>query len=159
MEAGSHGTKKVTGQILVPLRRNDRIEDVVPYLEQIARPGCKVTLLVHYSVENLDWFQSKLAASVIEEQKLVAEKDTFLALEPLRQRDVKVALDIYAGPLRKVVKQYALRGDIDLVMLAARGKSWLGRLFQNCLLSLNFSFLSKSSLVLLLRPDISARER
>ena len=30
-----------------------------------------------------------------------------------------MALDIYAGPLRKVVKQYTRRGDIDLVMIAA----------------------------------------
>jgi len=149
----------VTGQILVPLRRNDRIEDVVPYLEQIAQPGCKVTLLVHYSVENLDWYQSKLAASVIEEQKLVAKKNTFLALEPLRERDVNVVLDIYAGPLKKVVKQYTRRGDVDLVMFATGARSWVGRLFQNCLLTLNFSFLSKSSSVLLLRPDISAREQ
>ena len=146
----------MTGQILVPLRRNDKIDDVVPYLEQIAQPGCKVTLLVHYSVENLDCFQSKLAASVIEEQKLVAEKDTFLALEPLRERDVKVALDIYAGPLKKVVKQYTRTGDIDLVMFAAGGKSWIGRLFQNWLLFANFSWISKSSSALLLRPDISA---
>ena len=148
----------MTGQILVPLRRNDRIEDVLPYLEQIARPGCKVTLLIHYSVEGLDWLQSKSMSSVIKEQKLV-DKNTFLALEPLRARDVMVALDIYAGPLRKVVKQYTLRGDIDLVMIVASGRSWIARLFQNCLLFLNFSFVSKSSSVLLLRPAISEREQ
>jgi len=144
---------------LVPLRRNDRIEDVVPYLEQITRPGSRVIFLIHYSVEGLDWFQSKLAASVIEEEKLVAKKNTFLALEPLRQRDVTVALDIYAGSLRKVVKQYTLRGDIDLIMIAARGRSWIGRLLQNCLLFLNFSCVSKSACVLLLRPNISEREQ
>jgi hypothetical protein len=145
----------VTGQILVPLRRGDSIEDVVPYLEQIARPGCKVTLLIHYSVQGLDWFQDKSMSSVIEEQKLVARNNTFLALQPLRERDVTVALDIYAGPLRKVVKQYTFRGDIDLVMIAAGGRSWIGRLFQNCLLFFNFSCVSKSFSVLLLRPDIS----
>jgi hypothetical protein len=149
----------VTGQILVPLRRGDSIEDVVPYLEQIARPGCKVTLLIHYSVHGLDWFQDKSMSSVIEEQKLVARNNTFLALEPLRERDVTVALDIYAGPLRKVVKQYTGRGDIDLVMILAERKSRMGRLLQNCLLFLNFSCVSKTSSVLLLRPDISEREQ
>jgi len=148
----------VTGQILVPLRRNDKIEDVLPYLEQIARPGSRVILLIHYSVEGIDWLQGKSTTSVIKEQKLV-DKNTFLALEPLRARDVMVALDIYAGPLRKVVKQYAGKGDIDLVMIAARGRSWLPRLFQNCLLFFNFSRLSKTSSVLLLRPDISEREQ
>jgi hypothetical protein len=148
----------VTGQILVPLRRSDRIKDVIPFLEQIARPGCKVILLIHYSVEGLDWFQGKSMPSVVEEQKLVAENNTFLGLEPLREKGVKVALDIYAGPLRKVVKQYTLRGDIDLVMIAVGRRSRIGRLFQNCLL-LNFSSLAKSSSVLLLRPDISKREQ
>jgi nucleotide-binding universal stress UspA family protein len=149
----------VTGQILVPLRKGDRIEDVVPYLEQIAQPGSKVTLLVHYSVEGLDWLQGKSTTSVVKEQKPVADENTFLALESLRERDVKVALDIYAGPLTKVVKQYALRGDIDLVMIAARGKSWIGRLLQNCPFFFNFSRLSKSSSMLLLRPDIPKHEQ
>jgi hypothetical protein len=144
----------VTGQILVPLRRNDRVEDVLPYLEQIAWPGCKVTLLIHYSVEGLDWFQSK-STTGINEQKLTDEKNTFSGLETLREKDVTVALDIYAGPLRKVVKQYTLRGDIDLVMIPAKRRR--GRLFQNCFFFLNFSSLGKSSSVLLLRPDISNR--
>ena len=149
----------MTGQILVPLRRNDRIEDVVPYLERIARPGCRVILLIHYSVEGLDWFQNQSTTSVIKEQKLVPEKNTFLVLEPLRERGVTVSLDIYAGPLRKVVKQYTLRGDIDLVMIVAGSRSRIGRLFQNCLLFLNFSCVSKTSSVLLLHPDISEREQ
>jgi hypothetical protein len=133
------------------------MEDVIPYLEQITRPGCRVILLVHYSVEGLDWLQSKSTTSVIKEQNSVTKNNTFIGLEQLRERDVTVALDIYAGPLRKVVKQYTLRGDIDLVMIAARGRSWLTRLFQNCLVLLNFSCVSKSSSVLLLRPDISER--
>jgi hypothetical protein len=135
------------------------MEDVIPYVEQIARPGCKVTLLIHYSVEGLDWLQSKSLPSVIQEQKLVAKKNTFLALEPLRARDVMVALDIYAGPLRKVVKQYTLRGDIDLVMIVAGSRSRIGKLLHNCLLFPNFSCLSKSASVLLLRPNISDRQQ
>jgi hypothetical protein len=151
----------VTGQILVPLRKGDRIADVLPYLEQIAGPVVKslcLTLLIHYSVEGLDWFQGKSMPSVVEEQELMAKNNTSLALEPLRERGVTVALDIYAGPLRKVVKQYTLRGDIDLVMIGAGSRSWIGRLFQNGLLFLNFSFASKSSSVLLLRPDVSDRQ-
>ena len=155
--AAPNGTKKVIGQILVPLRRNDRIEDVFPYLEQIAEPGCRVILLIHYSVEDLDWFQSKSTTSEIKEQKLATGTNAFLALDALRQRDVTVALDIYAGPLRKVVKQYTLRGDIDLVMIPAERRSRIGRLLQNCLFLLKFSSLSKSSFVLVSRPNISNR--
>jgi hypothetical protein len=146
----------VTGQILVPLRKGDRIEDVVFYLEQIARPGCKVTLLIHYSVEGLDWFQGQSMPSTVEKEKLVGEKNTFLSLHALRERDVTVALDIYAGPLKKVLKQYTLRGDIDLVMIPTERR--IGKFLQNCFVFLNFSSLSKSSSVLLLCPDVSARQ-
>ena len=133
------------------------MEDVIPYLEQIARPGSRVILLIHYSVEGIDWLQSKSTTSVIKEQKLVTGKNNFLALEPLRERDVMVALDIYAGPLRKVVRQYTGRGDIDLVMIVAGSKSRIGKLLHNCLLFLNFSCVSKSASVLLLHPDIADR--
>jgi hypothetical protein len=149
----------VTGQILVPLRKGDGIADVLPYLEQIAQPGWRVIFLIHYAVEGLDWFQSKSRTSVIKEQKLVTGKNTFLALEPLRERDVTVALDIYAGPLRKVVKQYTGRGDIDLVMIVAGSKSRIGKLLHNCLLFPNFSCVSKSASVVLLRPNISDRQQ
>jgi hypothetical protein len=147
----------VTGQILVPLRRGDRLEDMIPYLEQIARPGWRVIFLIHYSVEGLDWLQSKSTRSGIEEQKPGATKNSFLALEALRERDVTVALDIYAGSLRKVVKQYTFRGDIDLVMIPTERRTV--RFLRNCLFFLNLSSLSESSSVLLLRPDISNREQ
>ena len=50
------------------------MEDVIPYLEQIAGPGSRVIFLVHYSVEGPDWFQSNSTMSMIKEQKLMAEK-------------------------------------------------------------------------------------
>ena len=72
----------MTGQILVPLRRRDRMEDILPFLEQIARPGCKVTLLIHYSVQGLDWFQNKSMSSVIEKQHFAC-----LGTAPRERRD------------------------------------------------------------------------
>ena len=92
--------------------------------------------------------------STVEKEKLVGEKNTFLSLHALRERDVTVALDIYAGPLKKVLKQYTLRGDIDLVMIPTERR--IGKFLQNCFVFLNFSSLSKSSSVLLLCPDVSA---
>jgi hypothetical protein len=134
------------------------MEDVIPYLGQIARPGCKVIFLVHYSIESFDWFAGKPTPSIIKERKLLAKENAF-GLEPLRERGVTVVLDIYTGPLRKIVKQYTRRGDIDLVMISARSRSWIRRLFQTCLLFVNLSCLSKSFSMFLLRPDISEREQ
>ena len=69
------------------------MEDVIPYLEQIARPGCRVIFLVHYSVEGFDWFQSKSMPSVIKEQTPVTKITLFLAWNSC-EREVTVALDI-----------------------------------------------------------------
>jgi hypothetical protein len=40
--------KAMSKKILVPLRQNDRTEEMVPYVEKVARPGMKVVFLVHY---------------------------------------------------------------------------------------------------------------
>ena len=34
--------------ILIPLRGRDRVEDILPYLDDIAQPGAKITFLVHF---------------------------------------------------------------------------------------------------------------
>ncbi len=33
-------------QILVPLKRNDRVEEIIPYVEQVTQPGMKVVFLM-----------------------------------------------------------------------------------------------------------------
>jgi hypothetical protein len=41
--------------ILVPLGRYDRSEEMIPYIEKIARPGMKVVFLVRYPVDGFVW--------------------------------------------------------------------------------------------------------
>jgi hypothetical protein len=38
-------------KILVPLERYDRSEEMIPYVEKIARPGMKVVFLMRYPVD------------------------------------------------------------------------------------------------------------
>jgi len=37
-------------KILVPLKKHDRIEEIVPYLEEVTQPGTNVVFLIHYPV-------------------------------------------------------------------------------------------------------------
>ena len=98
-------------------------------------------------------------SSLIKERRALAENKSCLALEALRAQGVTMAFDIYAGSLRRLVKQYVLRGGLDLVMMAAKGEAWLPRLFfRNRLPPFNCSQLSKSPPVLLLRPGTSVRK-
>ena len=39
-------------QVLVPLKRNDRVEEIIPYVEKVTRPSMEVVFLVRYPA---DW--------------------------------------------------------------------------------------------------------
>ena len=41
--------RSMVKELLVALKRTDRIEDVVPRLEKVAQPGTKVILVIPYS--------------------------------------------------------------------------------------------------------------
>lgn len=38
-------------QILVPLKEHDRIEEIIPYIEEVARPGMRVVFLEGQAVK------------------------------------------------------------------------------------------------------------
>ena len=42
-------------KILVPLGQNDRTEEMIPYIEKVARPGMKVVFLMRYPVDGIRW--------------------------------------------------------------------------------------------------------
>jgi hypothetical protein len=35
-------------KILVPLKRHDRVEEMIPYIEKVTQPGTSVVFLVHH---------------------------------------------------------------------------------------------------------------
>lgn len=46
------GEKIMATQILVPLTRHDRIEEIIPYVDDIAQPGIKVVFFVRWGVHD-----------------------------------------------------------------------------------------------------------
>jgi hypothetical protein len=45
-------------KILVPLKRHDRVEEVIPYIEKVTQPGTSVVFLIHHPVNGLKWLQA-----------------------------------------------------------------------------------------------------
>lgn len=41
-------------QILVPLKKEDGMEEVIPYIERIVQPGMRVVFLVRYPLDGFD---------------------------------------------------------------------------------------------------------
>lgn len=120
-------------QILVPLKRDDRVEEIIPYIEEIAKKGSMVVFLIPYPVNGFLWppvdpgIRATLAARKIleryytwEEQERLAENKVFLAREALHKRGVEVSTHLYADRLKRLVENYIRDGKVHLIMMRAR---------------------------------------
>jgi hypothetical protein len=128
-------------KILVPLRQNDRTEEMVPYVEKVARPGMKVLFLVRYPVDGFIWGKEEYGMrAAVEAKQLVnyyswegnlkrAKAKVAPAVEALRPKGIEVAVEVYAGSLKKAVRSHMLNGDVHLIMTRAGIGDWIARLF------------------------------
>ena len=127
-------------EILVALKSEDRLSQMIPYIEQIAQPGMRVVLLIrcipqpaskpswHDTIElecpqDSGFFEGEpkksrstgeniRATESIEVQRLSAEHEVFLVLEAMLKRGIEIAVDVYTGSLRRAVKSYMRKGNV-----------------------------------------------
>ena len=122
-------------QILVALRGRDRIQQVTPILQKIAKPGTKVTFLLPYPVNRWAWLRDHwvvtestriamfegrglLARYSWDEQMRLAKEMISSAREALSKMGVEVTLMLKAC-LNSAVRQYFLTGEFDLLLMSA----------------------------------------
>jgi hypothetical protein len=135
------------GQIIVPLRGSDRIEQFLPYIEQVAQPGMKIVFLVHFGVSRFRELTDQLLAihtgiqpaflpaqseeGVVKNARRSTQQCFISVCEMLRQKDVTVAVNVYSGRLRRVLKDYLEKEDVYLVMMRPnldRVAAYLGKI-------------------------------
>ena len=129
-------------EILVAMKSQERIEDMIPCLERVAQPGTKVTFLFRYPVDGfirsneVETFGRSLAEAKRlakhyswEENLKRAEEKVAPALESLGRKGATVAVDIYAGSLRKAIKNHAPKVGVSLVMTHAGIGQWIAGFF------------------------------
>src|SRR5262245_58274356 len=128
-------------KILVPLGQYDRSEDMIPYIENVARPGMKVVFFVRYLVDGVRFHKEEYGMrAALEAKNLVnyyswegnlekAKQQVAPACEALQARGIETAVDVYAGSLKKAVRTYTLNGDVHLIMTRAGIGDWITRLF------------------------------
>jgi hypothetical protein len=121
------------GQIIVPLKGSDRVEQFLPYIVQVAQPGMKVVFLVNFGMSRFKELTDPLLAihtgiqpaflpgqseeGIVEDVRHSAQQRVISACEVLRTRGVTVDVNIYSGRLRRVVKDYLEKEDVHLVMM------------------------------------------
>jgi hypothetical protein len=128
-------------KILVPLGQNDRTEEMIPYIEKVARPGMKVVFLMRYPMDGFIWAKEEYGMrAALKAKKLVnyyswegnlesAKKQVAPACEALRAKGIEADIDVYAGSLKKAVRSHTLNGDVHLIMTRAGIGDWIARLF------------------------------
>jgi hypothetical protein len=137
MKGGQNMNKK----ILVPLGHYDGTEEMIPYIEKVARPGMQVVFLVRYPVDGFIWAKEEYGLRAAREAKELvhyyswegnlesARKQVAPACEALRARGIEASVDVYAGSLKKAVRSHMLNGDVHLIMTRAGIGDWIAKLF------------------------------
>ncbi len=121
-------------KILVPLRTNDRTDEIIPYVEKVVRPGMKVVFLLPFPVGGprysiyTDLFLLPRAKEMMnyyswEGNLQRARRKLSFACQVLRPKGVEVAVDVYTSSLKKAIRSHVLDGDVHLIMTRAGGFS------------------------------------
>lgn len=152
-------------EILVAVKTHDRIEDIIPCLERVAQPGTKVTLLLRYPVDGYTWAKEEggTVAAALEAKKLAeyyswqenvqrAERKVSPAFEVLSRNGAEVAVDVYAGSLKKAISKRALKGDVHSIMTRAGISHWIASFFNGTNSVLRLFKRPSFSPVLLIQP-------
>ena len=128
-------------EVLVALKSEDRLSQMIPYIEKVAQSGMRVIFLLRFSLQpaftvsqhdsiELRSFEGELektrftrddhcGTASMEEQGL-SEHKVFLALEALRKRGIEITVDVYTGSLRRAIKRYTSKGDVHLIVMRRR---------------------------------------
>ena len=160
-------------QILVSVKRQDQIKQVIPYLDKIAEPGMRVVFLVRSSASIWQWMNGHLTAMHtgnrialqncqiarrydVERQQRLAEEFVARSSQGLRHRGVETEVQIHSGGLKSVLEHSSRARNVRLVMVPASdafGLIRLGRLIRN-----TFTLMKRpgSSRVVLLHPHNTA---
>ena len=118
-------------KILVPLARNDLTEEMIPFIEKVARPGTNVVFLVRYPVDGFTWAKEEYGMrAALQAKELVnyyswennvenAKSKLSHVCGALRTIGVEPTVEVYAGSLKKAVRSHTINGDVHLIMKRA----------------------------------------
>ena len=124
----------MNNRILVPLTKHDRLEEIIPYIAQVAQPGASVVFLIRHPVSGLKWLQAYYGIAHCGLEKSLAvrrmiesyslkmrrqffERRVFQTCGALHVLALNVSVDVYTDSLRSVLRSYANRGDAPLVIM------------------------------------------
>lgn len=144
----------MAGRILVAVRRSDRLEHVLPYLETIAQPHTKVVFLVHYAAGLERYLDTRFSATGGENEpkrewrRLPEEEISLNRTGPFRL-GAQIETYLYAGGFRKAVSEYIRKEDVQVIVVPSETSGWLRRFWGKlCFVQQPFNLLTLPPVVL-----------
>jgi len=126
----------MSGQIFVPFKKRDRIEEMIPFLQALARPEMEIIFLTPYR-EQTSWMEVELTA-IQTGLKTTTAITTFLARdsrekyfaaleekiaearETLGKKGLTISLYSYSGSLRNAIPSLRNSEDDMIVLMNER---------------------------------------
>jgi hypothetical protein len=151
-------------KILVPLGQYDSSEEMIPYIEKVARLGMKVVFLVRYPVDGVVWGKEEYGMRAALKAKELgnyyswqgnlenAQKRVAPACAALRAKNIEASVDVYAGSLKKTVRSHMLNGGVHLIITRAGIGDWIAKLFDGSISLFNWFKRPTFSPVMLINP-------
>jgi hypothetical protein len=151
-------------KILIPVGQYDRSEEMIPYIEKVARPGMKVVFLMRYPVDGFICAKEEYGMrAALKAKELMnhyswegnlenAQKQVAPARKALRAKRIDASVDVYAGSLKKAVRSHMLNGDVHLIMTRAGTSEWIAKLFDGTNLVFKWFKRPNFSPVMLINP-------
>jgi hypothetical protein len=156
-------------QILVALNSYRRLDEMMPYIGQVAKRGTRVVFLVRYPVDRSVWLKdhwittessrdAMLAGRLVmkryssERQRELAEERLAAWRQNLQNMGVEATVNVYTGSLASVIKRYSRAGEVSLIMRSHIRLSVL-HFLRRILVFLGFFRTVGYPPVLLLRPS------
>jgi hypothetical protein len=122
------------GQIFVPLGKRDRIEEIIPYLDVLARPSMQVVVLTPYR-EKVSWMKVQLTAMQTGTKAITTitaltanasrqahlrsvEERIHRGRQELQKKGMTVVIHCYSGPLRNAIANLRDADNKMIVLLS-----------------------------------------
>jgi hypothetical protein len=121
-------------QILVPVKRRDRIEEIVPHIEKVAESGGSVVFLIHHPVSGFKWLQAycgiaqcglektlavkrMIESYSLETRVQLAQRRVFQTCGALHDTGLNITVDVYSGSLSNALKSHANNEEAQLLVM------------------------------------------
>ena len=120
------------GTILIAVKRHNQIEEIIPVLKNSMKAGTQVVFLVRYRISSLqlcclsgvEAMQPGASAALAARYSWFGAQPQFdehrisAACEALSRQGIGVTVHPYTGRLKKAIRKYTARRDVQLIMTA-----------------------------------------